>query len=92
MEFEQPIFELKFGYELPVGTVVYYADTLSTVVNSVQQSTIGSTSNKITRYPYIYKPSDGLYASFSTRRIWEQNFCLHPHCTLFEMLHEKLRI
>jgi len=92
MEQKHNIFEIKFESELPGDTVVYYNNTWNPTVNTVQQSTIGSRNNKISRYYYIYTKSDGLYATRSTRRIWEQNICFHPHCTLFKMLHEKLRI
>jgi len=83
---------MKFGYELLVGTVVYYFDISNPVANPIRRSTIGLTSDEVMHYRYIYKNSDGLYATFSTRRIWEQNVCFHPHCTLFKMLHEKLKI
>jgi len=92
MKFRRVNSELKYGNQLPVGTVVYYIASWNIVVNPTRRSEIGFSKFNILNYAFVYFPADGLYATHSTRRIWEQNICFHPHCTLFKMLQEKLRI
>ena len=41
-------------------------------------------------YNYIFNPDDGLWATYIARQLWEKHPHSHPHCTLFDMLYNKL--
>jgi hypothetical protein len=41
---------------------------------------------------YIFDPADELWATPLAREIWDEHPCCHPHCTLFDILYEKLEL
>jgi len=78
-----------YGYVLPHDTVVYYVDVNA---NYIRRSIVSNSIERFLRYLYVYDYSDGLYAVPAVRDAWRHKVHLHPHCTLFKMLQEKLRI
>jgi len=76
------------GYLLPNDTMVYYV----VGVNSPRRGVISPCTRNF-NYLFGEPPlGDGLYATYATRCLWQNFRYLHPHCTLYEMLLDKLKI
>ena len=71
------------GNMIPKGTIVHWHPRNNSAYRS---------ENAHPRIIYVYDPIDGLLASQCTREYWIKMPWLHPHCTLFRMLYERLEI
>jgi len=77
------------GYLIPSGTFVYYFKMRS----GMGIIRTASDNEKIEHFKFIFGlRGDGLYATPAARYLWDGDVTLHPHCTLFEMLRDKLKI
>lgn len=73
----------KWGHQMPQDAMVYVW------THYPKERSIDPHNNQMF---YIYDPADGLWASDVVRYFWRTHPHLHPHTTLFGLLHQKLEI
>jgi hypothetical protein len=71
------------GRDLPVGTVVYWSPQMG-----VYRTELATYLNS--HIIFVFDPNDGLFASEYSREYWRDYPYRHPHCTLFQMIYNKL--
>ena len=79
---------IKWGSELPLDTVGYLSRY--GMENSLWRTVVNNNSARF--HEFIFDPKDGLWATYLTREMWKVHPLRHSHCTLFELLNEKLEI
>ena len=77
-----------YGRDLPHGIVSYYC----TQTYVLMGFTTPTTRDDLHRRVFCYNYDDGMWAAICARALWEVHPHLHPHSTLFGILHKKLEL
>lgn len=95
---------IKSGWELPAGTNVYFVkdgdicrtslDTVRIEIKEEDYVFSAKEENRMISHlsDFILFNDDGLWATTYVRAMWRHSPHLHPHCTLFGILHKNLEI
>ena len=83
------------SYKLPDGTLVYFCE--SEFFASHREFSVSHIlpfgNNDHRRYfSFTLDDKDGLWATYMARQLWKREIHSHPHCTLFDMLYNELKV